>query len=483
MNILLIHPNLSVNDTTDNPRFPLGLGYIAAVLQGAGHRITVVDLNAKAESECDLEEIIKAGQFGMVGLRAMITQFQQVKQLASFIRSVSPTKIILGGGLASSVPEMVLKETEVDIAVVGEGEKTVVEVADRMENMQSMVGVKGIVFRNNGNIMKALPQNYIDDISSIPFPAWNLFSMESYFNNKTFGIPKRMISIISSRGCPYNCRFCFHGNFGYKYRFRSAENLFEEIKILKESYDIEGVYFEDDTFFLNKKRILSFCEMLQRHKPNIVWSCSGRVNLIEKDILLRMKAAGCTSISYGIESGSQEMLNRIAKGITVDQARKAIKMTWDCGMIPHGFMMIGYPGETLASVQQSIEFCKDVGIIAEFTFATPIPGTKLYNDALELKRINSLNKLVIEWGHWFEDVLVNMTDFSDNQLIEMKKKAEKEVFNHFLQKKVRYLLKMLRLEFRINGFVSIINRMWRGVRLIVRLIGNKGLSGVNKGKS
>lgn len=477
MNILLIHPKLS---ETSSPRFPLGLGYIAAVLRNAGHSLAVIDLNAQKESDSELEKRIRAGKFDMIALRAMITQFKQTKILASLINSVSKAKIVLGGGLGSAVPEFVLKETDVDIIVVGEGEKTAVEVAERIENQKSLAGQNGIVYRDNGNIIKTSPQSYIEDISSIPFPAWDLFPMGRYFQRAEMGFPKRKISIITSRGCPYHCSFCFHGIFGYNYRFRSAENIIEEIKILKMDYGVQGICFEDDTFFLVKNRILKLCDMLRSHNVDIAWTCSGRVNLVDRELLMKMKASGCTHISYGIESGCQEMLNKIGKNITIEQAERAIKDTWDCGIIPHGFMMIGHSGETIASIQKSIEFCKKVGIVAEFSITTPIPGTKLFNEALEFNRIKSIKELIVRWEHWFEDVVVNMTDFTDSQLIEMKKKAEKEVFINFLYRKQRYYLKMLLLELRINGFISVINRMLRGIRLLVYVTRNRGLSGIRR---
>lgn len=478
MNILLIHPRLMLNEITPDPRFPLGLGYIAAALQNAGHRVDVVDLNAQNESENELKKKIEISSYNMIGIRAMITQFKQVQELASLIKSVSQTKIVLGGGLASSVPEMVLKEADIDIAVVGEGETTVVELAARIENQQSIVDLKGIACWANGKVVKAPPQSYIDDISTIPFPAWDLFPMERYFNKADLGFPKRKISVITSRGCPYQCSFCFHGIFGYKYRSRSAENVVKEVELLSNKYGVHGIMFEDDTFTVDRHRVYEICDLLIKKAPKIIWTCNGRVNLINKDMLNKMRSAGCASISYGIESGSQKILNNINKGVEVSKMHEAIKLTWESGIVPHAFLMLGTPGETVETVRESIDFCKKAGIAAEFTIATPIPGTRLYQEAVNMGRTDSLEGLVRDWGNWYEEILVNVTDISTHELQNLKKQAEKEVFISFIRNRKKYFVNMFFREIRVNGVKSLLTRIFKGIRLLLRIRSGRGLSGV-----
>ena len=313
MNILLIHPKF-LNET-HSPRFPLGLGYIAAVLRDTGHTVTVIDLNAEDKSEGKLRKRIKTGQFDIVGLTAIITQFKQVKYLSSLIKDVSKAKIILGGGLANAVPELLLKETRVDIIVSGEGEKTVVELARRIETRQSIKDLNGVAYLHNGNIIKAPPQKFIEDISSLPFPAWDLFPMERYFRRAELGFPKRRMSVISSRGCPYCCSFCFHGVFGHRYRSRTPENMVAEIELLSKRYGVRGISFEDDTLILNWRRIYEICDLFLRKNLRLMWTCNGRTNLINKDLLDKMRRAGCVTIAYGIESGSQVLLDRINKQV------------------------------------------------------------------------------------------------------------------------------------------------------------------------
>lgn len=479
MNILLIHPKVG---KTYYPRFPLGLGYIAAVLREARHKVKVIDLNAQDETEEKLKERIKTGEFDIVGLTAMITQFKEIKRISFLLKDISNVKIILGGGLGTVVPEMMLKETGVDIVIVGEGEKTVVEVAQRIENQQSIEDLNGIVYRENGNIIKTPSQKLIEGISSLPFPAWDLFPMEKYFQKAEVAFPRRSISIITSRGCPYRCSFCFHGIFGHRYRSRSPENVVEEIELLVKRYGVRGVKFEDDTFILDRQRICKICDLLIEKNIRLMWTCNGRVNLIDKDLLDKMKSAGCVAILYGIESGNQKILNNIDKGIEVSKAREVIRLTWETGIVPHGFMMLGMCGETRQTIQESINFCKEVRIPAEFTIATPAPGTRLYQEAIDRGKIDSLEKLVKGWDHWFEKVLVNLTDIPDNELIRLKKQAEKEVFGSYLKNRKKHLIGMLLKEIKINGVGALIIRLFRGLRLIFRVSSGRGLSGVRKQK-
>ncbi len=479
MNILLIHPKLG---KTYNPRFPLGLGYIAAVLREAGHKVKVIDLNAQSELEGKFDQSIRNGKFNMIGLTAMITQFKEIKRLSCLIKNATKTKIVLGGGLGSSVPELIFQETDVDIIVVGEGERTVVELVEQLENQQPIRDVDGIAYCDKGEIFKTSPRSYIEDISSIPFPAWDLFPMKRYFQESNVNFPQRKMSVITSRGCPYQCSFCFHGIFGHKYRFRSAENLFEEIKLLSEKYEVEGIVFEDDTFVLNRKRINRICNFFDQYNPKVLWTCNARVDLVDKDLLIKMKSAGCKSIAYGIESGSQKILNTIDKGIEVSKSREVIKLTWEAGIVPHGFMMLGISGETRQTIKESINFCKETGIQAEFTIATPIPGTKLYQEAQNKGKIRSLKELLESWGNWLEEVPVNLTDIDVRELQRLKKRAEKEVYYSYIMKRKKHVIRMLLQEFRTKGVRAFVFRVFRGLRLMYRVSIGHGLSGIIREK-
>ncbi|MFA5197612.1 MAG: radical SAM protein [Patescibacteria group bacterium] len=471
MNILLIHPKLNY---APSPRFPLGLGYIASALRDEGHSIEVIDLNAQAELENCLGERIKTGNFDLVGLTAMITQFRDVERLSSLIKKSSGSKIVIGGGLASAIPEMLLKETKTDIVVMGEGEKTIVEIAERIAHGQSIQNISGIAYRKGERVMKNPLRGYIDDISSLSFPAWDLFPVEHYFNNNVMCMPKRRISIITSRGCPYQCTFCFHGIFGHRYRARTAGNVFQEIELLYQKYKVRGFVIEDDTFILDKNRVYKLCDLIIKNKLRIYWSCNARVDLVDEEFIRKIKSAGCVEIAYGIESGNQGQLDKIKKGVTLDQAYKTIKLTKKAGILTHGFVMLNTPGETVETINDSINFCKKAGLQAEFTILTPIPGSTIYAEAVKANIISE-KKLVENWGSWLDKVLSNFSTLSDEALIGMKRRAESEIFRSIYKRNMKDIFLMFFLEFKINGFLCLLKRVKRGLRVAVRAHRGLGL--------
>lgn len=468
MNILLINPRLY--GVQSEPRFPLGLGYIASVLRNGGHDVQVIDDNALKLTENHIEELIRKSTFDIAGLTGLITQLRQVQRLSSIIKKNSKAKIVLGGGLASAAPEVVLRKTDVDIAVIGEGDKSALELFQAIKNRKALENVSGICFKKDGKTFRTEQRKPIDDISLLPFPSWDLFPLEHYFDNAVMSMPKRRISIITSRGCPYHCTFCFHGIFGRRYRARTAENVFQEIKLLYQKYGINGFVFEDDTFILDKERLYRLCDLILENRLKVYWTCNARVNLVDEKLIGKLKRAGCVAISYGIESGNQGQLDKIKKGITVEQAYRVIEMTKRGGIMTHGFFMIGIPGETINTINDSIKFCKKAGLLAEFTILTPIPGSRIHQDEVEAKTMKiSTDDLVENWGSWLNKVVVNFTKLSNEELIELKRTAEKEVAINYYKKNIIYIFRMLILEFKINGFFSVLKRLRKGARLLVRV--------------
>ncbi|MBI5408627.1 MAG: cobalamin B12-binding domain-containing protein [Nitrospirae bacterium] len=474
MKVLLINPPLY--GTGSEPRFPLGLGYIASVLREDGHKVQVVDANALKLPEARIEELINAVKFDAVGMTGLITQFKQVQRTASIIKNNSGAAVVLGGGLASAAPEVVLKKTAVDVVVLGEGEETASELFKALENGAALQEVKGLCFKRDGGFFKTAPREPLENISSLPMPAWDLFPVRHYFNNNVMCMPKRRMSMLTSRGCPYHCAFCFHGVFGHRHRARTAENIFKEIALLHEKYGVTGFVFEDDTFVLDKKRVYGLCGLITDSRLKLRWTCNARINLVDADLLAKMKKAGCVEISYGIESGNQKQLEKIKKGITVEQAYKVVDMTRKAGIITHGFVMLGLPGETAATIKDSVSFCKRAGIPAEFTIMTPIPGSRIYQDAVAANMMKrSVEDLVENWGSWLDKVLVNLTELPDEKLLEMKRAAELEIFSSYYKRHPGTIIKMLFLELKTNGFFAFFHRLKKGAKLLIRSLKGLGL--------
>jgi radical SAM superfamily enzyme YgiQ (UPF0313 family) len=448
---------------SENPGiFPLGLGYIARILLEEGHRVKVLDINAHRWKPNKIASEIRKHVFDIVGITCLITEYKQVKWLCSVIKRERPgCTIILGGGLPSVVPEFVLQETEADIAVVGEGEITVTEVVDIVEKSGDLSKIDGIWYKKNGAISKTPPRKAISCLDDIPFPAWELFSKETYIRGSSLGFdpPVRRMNMISSRGCTYRCTYCDHSIFGHQFRSRSVNNMFEEMKLLIERYRIRAVAFVDDLFLLDRKKVYEFCDKLLSEGINIMWSCNGRVNLVDKDLLDKMRSAGCVLIGYGIESGSQTILNEMNKKATVDQAKKAINLTWKSGITPFPYMMFGMPGETEKTINETVEFCKEIGIVEGFGFTAPIPGTPLYDQAKELGKILSLKDLVERWTEWGKMPIANLTSLPTERLIALKEKAEKTTANYILRRHKKLLLRKLLYFYQVHGLAGFTLRL------------------------
>jgi anaerobic magnesium-protoporphyrin IX monomethyl ester cyclase len=445
MNILLINP--PIREWSRPNVFPLGLGYIAAVLKQHGHRVEVLDINACRWNIQEVEEKVKNSHFDLVGIGAIVTVYKYIKWLIGIIRKYHPDKkIIIGGSVGSSIPKIILERNPVDFVCIGEGEKTIIELVNALKNGENLSNVQGIWYKDDSS---AIHQNEkrppIKDIDTIPFPSWDLFPMEIYLKNP-IGAPNRnkwidggiskdtplSMNLFATRGCPYKCIYCYHDFMGYLYRHRTPENIIQEIEYLYNKYAVTYFHFIDDEFVMQKDFVFAFCKLMKdfikRIGTQVTWGCSGRVNLMTEELLSAMASAGCVLIGYGIESGSQKMLDLINKKVTIEQAKNAIRLTkkylgWaDCSF------MIGYPGETKETIQETIKFCKEMELFPEVIFfITPYPGTELYRMALKLGKIKDEETYLLGLGEQGEKIRVNFTDFSDEELYGIQENMIKEL--------------------------------------------------------
>ena len=439
MKILLINP--IIRGSKKPFYFPLGLAYIARTLLNSGHEVEVLDINAYRFTQEETIEKIRKSSFDIVGLTGLVTEYLQIKWLAGQIRKFHPeTTIILGGGLATIAPELILEKSDIDIVVLGEGEETIKELANAIGSGKSLSGVDGIWFKEKEVIKKNKQRAPIEKLDEILFPARELFPIEKYLANpylRLFDKDLRTTQIITSRGCPYNCIYCFKDMWGQKFRKRSADNIIEEIISLKDKFNITGIQIVDDLFVMDKKRVHEFCDKIKEQDIDITWVANGRVNVMDRPLFQKMRSAGCRVICYGIESGSQKILDSLNKGVTVSQAEKALQETWKSGILPHGYLMIGMFDETKNTIKETVDFCNRNGLIGQFSFVTPIPNTELYNEAKKMGKIPYSEEWVMEhWGEWNDRILINLTGMSDSELISLKKIAERDIlfgsiFNKF----------------------------------------------------
>ena len=417
---------------------PLGLAYLASVLRNAGHEVEVLDINAMRYTKEQAENKIKASQCDLIGTGGLITVAKYLKWLIETIKKHKPEiKVVVGGGVATSIPKLILENTLADIACIGEGEVTILEITKAIEKNSSLSDVAGIYYKdeNSGQIIKTAPRQAIANLDSIPLPAYDLFPMDIYVNNpvgyinknkwangaaKDQSIPKSM-NINVTRGCPYRCIYCYHDFVGAGYRHHSPEYVLNEMRFLNQHYGVTYFVWADDESMIKKRFIYQFCDLMKKEKPGFEFSISGRVNLVDRDILESLKEAGCNMVGYGIESGSQKMLDLMKKNATVEQSKNAIILTREVfGDISPTFVL-GLPGETAETVQETIDFCKDVNLVPEaIFFATAYPGTELYDLALKKGLIKNEFEYICNLWEQGEQILVNFTEWSDKELFQIR---------------------------------------------------------------
>jgi len=383
MRISLISPkwNKMVNSYP-----PLGLAYIAAVLEREGHRVRVHDfgLNPKAPLE---EEIAAVQRFApdLVGITAMTNTYHSAWETARLIKERIGCSIVIGGPHATVFPDRVVREPCFDYLVYGEGEETMLELV-RLLNSEGMrppsealTRIKGLCFTHNGHAVCNPARPLIPDLDALPFPARHLFDLERYPLYASNG--ERMITILSSRGCPFNCSYCFKGIVGRTYRQRSPENIVRELREIIDRYGVRNFYFIDDLFTLNMRRLEALLGRVLEEGLDIRWQCLARVDRVTPEMLRLMHRAGCRQIHYGIESGNEEILRAIGKRITKEQVRRAVKWTMEAGIRAKGYFMLGLPGDTVRTMQQTIDFAVELDLDdAMFSLTTPFPGTRLWDE-------------------------------------------------------------------------------------------------------
>ncbi|MBU1121673.1 MAG: B12-binding domain-containing radical SAM protein [Candidatus Omnitrophica bacterium] len=442
MKILLINP--PIREWAKPNVVPLGLGYIAAVLRNSGHEVEMLDINAYRWNTEEVTNKIKHAQFDIVGIGGIVTVYKYVKWLIGILKRYHPEKkVAVGGSVGSSVPNIILGKTAADIVCLGEGENTVVELVDALDKGKNLFDIDGIWFKDDkGQVHANRARRSIDNLDDMPFPAWDLFPMNIYLNNPV-GAPNRnkwidgtsdhnavlSMNLSGTRGCPYQCIYCYHDFMGQKYRHRSPQNIIKEMIFLHKDYKVNYFHFVDDEFCLNREFVYDFCELVKEEfDRNVTWGCAGRVNLMTEDLISVMADSGCVLIGYGIESGSQKMLDTMKKNVTVAEAKEAVKLTkkylgWaDCSF------MIGLPGENYETIQETVDFCKELELIPEVIFfATPYPGTELYTLALAQGKIKDEEEYLLNLGEQGEKVRVNLTDFSDHEFSRVQEKTIKEL--------------------------------------------------------
>jgi radical SAM superfamily enzyme YgiQ (UPF0313 family) len=370
---------------------PLGLGYVASVLERAGHDVALLDAYGKNMSYEDIERSIRDLQPGVVGITCLSDQRASWFKLIPLIRAINGSiKIVLGGAHPTLMLRQVLTRFRPDAIVIGEGEETMRELVAAWENGGDIRTVKGIAFLENEDVVITAPRERISDLDSLPFPAHHLVDMIDYggwdFLERLYRIlniekPPAYASISTSRGCVGDCGYC-SAPLIWKRRWthRSAANIADEMEMLKREYGIGFIIMTDDIFTVNQKRIIALCEELLRRELKLLWGFETAVNLVSPELLNLAKEAGCCCILYGVESGSRDILSAVSKKIREEDVVRAFEMTRDAGIVSGAFLMVGNPGENERSIDATISLLRRIRpdlILPQIAMITP--GTKIFD--------------------------------------------------------------------------------------------------------
>jgi radical SAM superfamily enzyme YgiQ (UPF0313 family) len=370
----------------------------------------------------------------IVGIGGLITTYKTQCHIIRTIRDLGFSgKIVLGGGLATSEYELLLEKLEIDACVLGEGEVAFKALVEVYQGNGNACNAPSTAFLADGKVNTTPLAPLIEDLDRLPFPAWDIFPVDTYLRtcyhaNLAPGRSDiREMSMVSSRGCPYNCNFCYH-LFGRQYRFRSASNILSEIHALQDKYGARlHIRFIDDCFVVDRPRLEEFCERMIQEKNRVTWSCFGRTNLCTRSILRMMKRAGCIYVGYGLESGNDTILSKvIGKAATVEQNVTALRETFWAGMHSCPTAMVNQPGETAETIQDTVEMLRRTeASAAALFFACPYPGTRLWTYAEEhgLIRWTREEYLTLLSDKDVHELVVNFTSMSDDELIRVHSKA------------------------------------------------------------
>ncbi len=340
--------------------FPLGIGYIASYLRKYGkHDVRMYEPEAQGLSQADIDRLVTEYAPDVIGITCATPNFSRAISLARLCKANSAAKVVIGGVHASAVPDFIMENYAdcIDCVVIGEGEKTMLELVQAYANAKPIDNIAGIAHNREGKVVHTEKRPYIEDLDSLPYPARDLIPQNLFVPNMHNARYRNCLSILTSRGCPFNCSFCAARIVsGKKYRMHSAEYVLEEMAMLKKDYHARQLLITDDTFTINHDRLEKICRGMIERKLNLSWFCFSQVTTVNKEMLELMKKAGCYSIGFGIESADESILKKMGKPIKPAQARDTVRIANRVGLKTQAFYIIGSPDETEEQMKKTIDF-------------------------------------------------------------------------------------------------------------------------------
>lgn len=383
MNILLVSPSQQeVYGNMKAPDYPhLGLAYLAAVLEKAGHLVRIADIDADSLTEDKFISVLKEKDYSLVGITTTTPTFKKALSLAGIVKRNSKAFTVLGGIHVTVTAQESVKEPSVDFVVKGEGERTILELVECLESGGDVHFVSGLYHKKDGCVLKNGERVLIENLDELPFPARHLFNKRNY--NYPDALEEPAMPIITSRGCPAACSYCNSRSiFTRKFRVRSAPNVLAEIECLIGEFGVREIHIWDDNFITIKKRVFQIRDEIKAKKLNLRFAFPNgvRADYADLDVLKALKDMGTYSVAFGVESGNQNILDGINKNIKLHQIEAAFASAKRVGLETWAFFMLGLPGETDKTIRDTIDFAIRLKPdVAKFHILKPFPGSEVYN--------------------------------------------------------------------------------------------------------
>ena len=445
----------------------LGLLHLAAEVRKHDYEPAIIESDIFDMTVEDVVAQVVADRPAYVGITLFTVGVWCGAEIARKIKFALPETVIIVGGphISSMAPETMERFREFDVAVIGEGEEILVNLLDTLERDGDLKDVAGLVFMDKGDILDKVhktPGHSLDkNMDRLPMPAWDLLKdFPTAYRPAIYDYPGGPVaSIAASRGCPFHCKFCDTSTFGAAVRAYSAQRVFEILQHLQSTYGIRHIMFVDDLFTASRKRTTELCNLIIDSGMKMTWSCASRVDVVKPDLLHLMKKAGCWEISFGLESGSDELLKKMDKSAAVAASREALEWTAKAGIRSKGLFMLGYPGETEETIATTKAFVKSVPLtIMNLTKFTPYPGSPIYRDMYNTN---------IRDDHWEKMNGMNFLWAPEGMTIEQLNKHYKNVLTSFYsQPKIPWYYTKLTLQNPVH-LVRLVQ--FAGVMLMAKL--------------
>lgn len=424
MNVLLVKA-FKKTRSTRGITHPLGIMYLASYLRKMGiEKIRLIDMRIIDAPYKTLQKTIEKFKPDILGISALTVEFDSMQKIAEIAKKINNNILVVAGGPhATAYTSQLLIDKNIDVAVLNEGEKTFAELCLKYAGAENYKSIKGIAYRNKTHIEVNPPHEFISDLDTLPFPAWDLIDINAYSKFPSMASLGRRpyMALMTSRACPFKCIYC-HSIFGKNFRQRSPENILEEMKLLKERYNIREFEILDDVFNLDRKRALKFYEKVSSQFSDALLSFPNglRTDMLDEEQVKAMKKCGVNYVAVAIESANERLQKLMKKYLNLEKATKVIDLYDEYGIFTNGFFMIGFPTETLAEVTNTINFAIRSKLhTAQFFIVTPFQGTELFE--LYKKYIENFN---IDYSkHEFYFGEYNLSQVPSKELFKIQKWA------------------------------------------------------------